>query len=113
MDTITICIYLVTFLLRMATWALSESVINNRALVIAGYFYGLNTMFLTLRAFGHLMEATKTIGTIQIALFQIMGDVITIFWQFTAVTLAFSMAVTKVFMAEKSYVTSHTTENDV
>ena len=70
-------------------------------------------MFLTLRAFGHLMEATKRTGTIQIALFQIMGDVITIFWQFTVVTLAFSMAVTKVFIAEKSYVTSHTTENDL
>ena len=70
-------------------------------------------MFLTLRAFGNLMETSKNIGSIQIALFQIMGDVVTIFWQFTAVTLAFSMAVTKVFMAEKSYVTSHTTENDL
>ena len=95
-------------MLRMVTWALSETVTNNRALVIAGYFYGLNTMFLTLRAFGHLMEATKGIGAIQIALFHIIGDVITIFWQFIAVILAFTMAITKVFMAEKSFVTSHT-----
>lgn len=97
----------------MVTWASSGSVTKNRALVIAGYLYGLNTMFLTLRAFGHLMEASKRIGTIQIALFQIIGDVITIFWQFTAITLAFTMAVTKVFMAEKSYVTRHTNENDL
>lgn len=97
----------------MATWALSESVTNNRALVIAGYFYGLNTMFLTLRAFGHLMEATKGIGAIQIALFHIIGDVITIFWQFIAAILAFSMAVAKVFMAEKSYVTSHSVGKDL
>lgn len=113
LDAITICIYLRTFLLRMVTWASSGSVTKNRALVIAGYLYGLNTMFLTLRAFGHLMEASKRIGTIQIALFQIIGDVITIFWQFTAITLAFTMAVTKVFMAEKSYVTRHTNENDL
>ena len=97
----------------MVTWGLSDSVTDNRALVIAGYFYGLNTMFLTLRAFGHLMEATKSIGTIQIALFQIIGDVITIFWQFTAVILAFTTAVTKVFMAEKSYVMSNNTEKDL
>ena len=54
------------------------------------------------------MEVTKGIGVIQIALFHIIGDVITIFWQFIAVILAFTMAVTKVFMAEKSYVISPT-----
>ena len=61
-------------------------------------------MLLTLRAFGHMMETTKRIGTIQIALFHIIGDVVTIFWQFLATILAFSLAATKVYMAEKSYV---------
>ena len=80
MDLITLTIYFVTFVLRMVTLAVSESVTNNRSLVIAGYCYGLNTMFLTLRAFGHVMETTKQIGTIQIALFHILSDLVTIFW---------------------------------
>ena len=90
--------------MRMFTWAMSSSVINNRALVIAGYLYGLNTMFLTLRAFGHVMETVKGVGAIQIALFHIIGDVATIFWQFIATTLAFSIAITKVYMAERSFI---------
>lgn len=104
LDSITLAIYLITFLMRMFTWAMSSSVINNRALVIAGYLYGLNTMFLTLRAFGHVMETVKGVGAIQIALFHIIGDVATIFWQFIATTLAFSIAITKVYMAERSFI---------
>ena len=104
MDLITLTIYLVTFVLRMVTLALSESVTNNRSLVIAGYFYGLNTMFLTLRAFGHVMETTKQIGPIQIALFHILSDLVIIFWQFIAAILAFSIAITKVYVAEKSFI---------
>lgn len=98
-------IYLTTFILRIVTWAVTSGpVTNNRVLAIAGYLYGLNTVFLTLRTFGHLMEITKRIGAIQIALFHIIGDVVTIFWQFIATILAFSLAATKVYMAEKSYV---------
>lgn len=104
MDFITLLIYLLTFLLRIVTWAVSESVVDNRAIVIAGYLYGLNTMFLTLRAFGHVMETDKGVGAIQIALFHIIGDVATIFWQFIATILAFSIAITKIYMAEQSYV---------
>lgn len=104
LDSITLAIYLITFLMRMFTWAMSSSVINNRALVIAGYLYGLNTMFLTLRAFGQVMETVKGVGAIQIALFHIIGDVATIFWQFIATILAFSIAITKVYMAERSFI---------
>ena len=56
-------IFVLTFLLRMITWGVSASATGNRALVIAGYCYGLNTMILTLRVFGHLMEASKVTGT--------------------------------------------------
>lgn len=87
----------------MLTWAVSESVVNNRALVITGYLYGLNTMFLTFRAFGLVMEITRGVGAIQIALFFILKDVAIIFWQFIAAILAFSIAITKVYVAEKSY----------
>ena len=104
MDLITIILYFATFVLRMVTLVVSESVTDNRSLVIAGYFYGVNTMFLTLRAFGHVMETTKQIGTIQIALFHILTDLVTIFWQFMATILAFSIAITKVYVAEKSFI---------
>ena len=103
MDLITLIMYFATFVLRMVTLAVSKSLTNNRSLVIAGYFYGLNTMFLTLRAFGHVME-TKQIGPIQIALFHILSDLVTIFWQFIAAILAFSIAITKVYVAERSFV---------
>lgn len=106
-------IFLITFLLRTVTWATSSSVTNNRALVIAGYLYGLNTMFLTLRAFGHVMETIKGVGTIQIALFHIIGDVATIFWQFVTAILAFSIAITKVYMAEKSYISKEIFKDDL
>ena len=65
-------IFVVTFLLRMITWGVSASATGNRALVIAGYCYGLNTMILTLRVFGHLMEASKVTGTTHIALMSII-----------------------------------------
>ncbi|XP_078372504.1 uncharacterized protein LOC144656151 isoform X2 [Oculina patagonica] len=110
LDLLTQLVYLVTFLLRIVTWTESESIINNRALVIAGYLYGLNTMFLTLRAFGHVMETVKKVGPIQIALFHIIGDVATIFWQFLATILAFSIAITKVYMAERSFLLETSSE---
>ena len=83
---------------------MSESVTNNRALVVAGYLYGFNTMLLTIRAFGHLLETIKGVGTIQIALFHIIRDVVVVVVHFVAITLAFSSTITKVCMAEKSMV---------
>ena len=90
--------------MRMVTWGASCEVSNNRVLVVTGYLYGLNAMFLTLRVFGQFMETTKRMGTIQIALFQIIGDVMGIFCQFFTMTLAFSFAITKIYVAERSYV---------
>ncbi|KAL9984516.1 hypothetical protein ACROYT_G006819 [Oculina patagonica] len=110
LDLITLLVYICTFLLRMATWSSSKSVVNNRSLVVAGYLYGLNTMILTLRVFGQVMETVKGLGTIQIALFSIIKDVATIFWQFVAAVIAFSFAITKVYMSEKSFITE---EHDI
>ncbi|PFX18291.1 Short transient receptor potential channel 4 [Stylophora pistillata] len=103
LDLTTITVYLIIFALRMLTWAVSDSVVNNRALVMTGYLYGLNTMFLTFRAFGLVMEIIRGVGAIQIALFFILSDVAIIFWQFMAAILAFSIAITKVYVAERSY----------
>ena len=105
LDLITLLVYTCTFLLRMVTWSSSKSVVNNRSLVIAGYLYGLNTMILTFRVFGQVMETVKGLGTIQIALFSIIRDVATIFWQFVATVIAFSFAITKIYMSEKSFMT--------
>ena len=99
-------IYVVTFMLRMVTWGVSTSPTGNKALVIAGYLYGLNTMILTLRVFGHLMETNKATGTTHIALISIIEDVAIIFFQFLVGILAFSMAITKIFVAEGSYISS-------
>ena len=99
-------IYVATFMLRMVTWGVSTSATGNKALVIAGYFYGLNTMFLTLRVFGHLMETSKTTGTTHIALISIIEDVAIIFFQFLVGILSFSLAITKIYVAEESFISS-------
>ena len=90
--------------LRIFTWVVSESAANNRVLVFAGYLYGLNTMFLTFRAFGSILETYRGVGTIQIALFHIIRDAMVVVFHFAAITLAFSSAIAKIFVAETSMV---------
>jgi len=87
----------------MITWRKSATVADNRPLAVAGYFYGFIAMFLTLRTFGHVMECMRGIGAIQIALFFIIWDVQAILLQFLATILAFSLAMTKIYVAEKSF----------
>ena len=110
MDLFSLIIYIATLVQRIVTCAVSNSVTNNRYLVIAGYFYGLNASLLTFRVFGHVMETTKRIGPTQIAFFHILRDLVTIFWQFIAAILAFSVAITKVFVAEKSFISEDNVE---
>ena len=96
--------------LRIVTWAISESVTNNRVLVFAGYLYGLNTMLLTFRASGSILETLKGVGTIQIALFHIMNDAFVVVFHFAAITLAFSSTIAKIFVAETSMVKGEITD---
>jgi len=110
-DMATLIIFFIAILpLRIVTWAVSESVTNNRLLVFAAYFYGLNTMLLTLRAFGSVLETFKGVGTIQIALFHIMRDAVVVIVHFAAITLAFASAIAKIFVAETSMVKGEITE---
>ena len=104
LDFISLLLYVIIVILRVTTLIMSGSVANNRALVIAGYLYSLNTLCLTFRVIGHVMEQSRDVGTIQIALFSILKDISAVVWQFTATILAFSIAITKVYMAEKSFV---------
>ena len=78
--------------------------------MFAGYLYGLNTMLLTFRAFGSVLETSKGVGTIQIALFHIMRDAVVVVFHFAAITLAFSIAIAKVFVAETSMVKGENTD---
>ena len=104
MDMIILLFYIVIFVLRMVTWGFSSEVSNNKTLKVASYLYGFNAALLMFRAFGHVMETTRSMGAIQIALFQIIGDIWTIILQFVAAITAFSIVITKVYVAERSYV---------
>lgn len=96
----------------MLTWVSSSSVSGNRTLAITGYFYGLIALFLTERAFGHVMEVDRGMGAIQIAVFVILKDLRTIFWLFIATVLGFSLVITKIFMVETSYISSGNSHSD-
>ena len=103
LDFVSLLVYLIVLILRVTTLIKSGSEMNNRTLAVADYFYSFNTLCLTLRAFGYLMEQSRHVGTIPIALFSIVTDIGAIFGQFIAALLAFSIAITKVYMAEKSF----------
>ena len=99
-DLVILCMFFCGILpLRIVTWASSESASNNQTLEVAGYLYGFNTMLLTVRAFGSLLEAFEGVGTIQIALFQVIRDAVVIVVHFVVITVAFSSAITKVFVS--------------
>ena len=103
MDFLTIIVYLVLIVLRIVTWIAQERVQLNMNLNIANFLYGFNTLFLTFRAFGQIMESKRRMGIIQISLLKIVKHIFAIFWQFAAAILAFSFAITKVFEAERSF----------
>ena len=110
-DFLIFVVYICAILpLRIAVWMESESVNNNRILAVSGYLYGVNTMFLTLRAFGSILETTKGVGTVQIAFFHIIGDAVVVVVHFLAITMAFASTITKIFVAEKTMVSKNTPE---
>lgn len=113
LDCIIDLFYLISFILRILTSRNSTDVADNRLLAVSEYFYGFIAMFLTIRAFGQVMECMQGLGAIQIALFFFIWDVIVIFWQFLATVLAFSMAMTKVLVAEKSYTSGKDSAEDL
>ena len=112
-DFASFVIYFIILMLRIVTWVNAGSVANNRVLVIAGYLYSFNTLLLTLRAFGQVMEHLKDVGTIQIALFSILKDVRTVLSQFLAVILAFSFAITKIYMSERSFIANESERHEM
>ena len=88
--------------MRIVTCTVSESMTDNRTLQIAGYLYGFNTLPLTFRAIGSILETFKGVGTIQIALFHIIQETAVVLLHFIAITLAFSTTITKLFVVDMS-----------
>ena len=104
LDSASLVAYLVILTLRIYVATRSVREVDDRALFVASFLYGFNTLCLTFRAFGHVMEQSKHVGTIQIALFDILSDIRIVLGQFIVATMAFSFALAKVFMAEKTLI---------
>ncbi|XP_068683343.1 uncharacterized protein [Montipora foliosa] len=102
-DFFVLLVYFVILILRMYAIVFSRQVRNNRALVIVNYLYGINVIGLSFRAFGHVLQQSEGVGTIQIALFNILGGIRVVLAHFALVIVAFSFAITKVYVAEKSF----------
>ena len=113
LDFIILVFYLITFVLRIITWMNSTDVSENSLLAVSEYFYGFIAMFLTLRTSGQVIEGVQGMGEIQIALFSVIWNVMAIFWQFLAMILAFSLAMTKIYVAEKAYTSGKDSAEDL
>ena len=105
-DVFTLLIYLLIVILRILTFTYgSADPYHNRLLEVANYFYGANTMLLVLR-FSSVLELNAVVGPLQLALFRMLIDLVVILVQFFFVIIAFSLAITKSYIAEMSYMTS-------
>ena len=105
LDLLTMAIYIIIVMLRIIIIIRGGDTFHNRLLEIVHYCYGFNTMFLILRL-SSILELSEVFGPLQLALFRMCVDLMTILVQFAFVVVAFSMALAKVYSAEMSYLTS-------
>ena len=105
--------YLVILIVRIYVARGSSREVDDRALFVASFLYGFNTLCLTFRAFGQVMEQSKLLGPFQIALFDILRDILLVLGQFIVATLAFSFALAKLLMAEKTFIGESGVANDM
>jgi len=105
LDVLTLLIYFLIVILRIATFIRSGDPYHNRLLEVVDYFYGANTMLLVLR-FSSVLGISAVVGPLQLALFRMLIDLTIIIVQFFFVIIAFSLAITKSYLAEMSYMTS-------
>lgn len=105
LDVFTLLIYLLIVILRIVTFTRGSDPYHNRLLEVANYFYGANTMLLVLR-FSSVLEFSAVVGPLQLALFRMLIDLVVILVQFFFVIMAFSLAITKSYIAEMSYMTA-------
>ncbi|XP_020604671.1 short transient receptor potential channel 4-like isoform X2 [Orbicella faveolata] len=112
LDVITLLIYVLIVILRVVAIARGGDPYHNRLLEFAHYFYGVNTMLLVLR-FSSVLELSSVVGPLQLALFRMLIDLLIILVQFFFVMIAFSLVITKCYMAEMSYMTSTNNQTEV
>ena len=105
LDVITLLIYVLIVILRVVTMARGVDPHHNRLLEIVNYFYGVNTMLLVLR-FSSILELNSVVGPLQLALVRMLIDLLIVLVQFFFIIIAFSLAITKCYIAEMSYMTS-------
>ena len=104
LDILIVFVYCFIIFCRITTFIIGGDPYENRWLEIANYGYGFNAMFLILR-FSSILEHSSVVGPLQLALFRMCGDLLVILVQFVFVIVAFSMAITKSYTAETSYMT--------
>lgn len=105
LDVIVEIMYVFIVILRITTIARGGIPYNNRLLEISNYLYGINTLLMVLRV-SSILELSPTIGPLQLALYRMCGDLLIIVSQYCFVILGFSMAITKSYKAELSYLTA-------
>ena len=110
-DLLTMAIYIIIIILRVIVIIRGGDPFNNRLLEILNYLYGFNTMFLILR-FSNLLELSSVFGPLQLALFRMCVDLMTILVQFVFVVAAFSVALAKIFSAEMSFLISSNNQTE-
>ena len=106
LDVIIEIIYILTVILRITTIARGGSPYNNRLLEISNYLYGINTLLMVLRV-SSILELNQVAGPLQLALYRMLGDLLIILSQFFFVIVGFSLAITKSYNAERSYLRPH------
>ena len=106
LDVIIEIIYILTVILRITTIARGGVPYNNRLLEISNYLYGINTLLMVLRV-SSILELNQVAGPLQLALYRMLGDLLIILSQFFFVIVGFSLAITKSYNAERSYLRPH------
>ncbi|XP_074616708.1 short transient receptor potential channel 4-like [Acropora palmata] len=102
-DLLSLIVYIFILVLRIAIMVHSGAHSNNRLLEIANYLYGFDTLLLILR-FSCIVGLSSNFAPLQLAIFRMCVDLVVILVQFVFIIGAFSVAITKCFVAGKSFV---------
>ena len=103
-DVLTLFVYIFIVLLRIVTIVRGGDPYQNGFLEVTNRLYGVNTLFVVMR-FSSLLAVSSVVGPLQLALFRMFVDLLIILLQFGFVIAAFSLAITKIYTAEMSYLT--------
>lgn len=111
-DVLTLFIYIVIVFLRIVTLFRGGDPYYNSLLEVTNRLYGVNTLFLVMR-FSSLLAVSAVVGPLQLALFRMFVDLLIILLQFGFVIAAFSLAITKIYTAEMSYLTPTNNQTEI